>query len=249
MTQRATNRRRADQLWQDLGLAPTRARARALIEEGRVSTCGNTITKAGQILRSDALLSVADGVDFVSRGGRKLDGALAALGVDVHDAVVADVGASTGGFTDCVLRRGARKVYAIDVGAGQLAPDVRDDPRVVVMDRTNARDLVPGQFDEPLDVVLVDASFIGLDKLAPALGRIVPRGRTLVALVKPQFQVGREAARRTRGVVRDPSMRAEAIATARRALEAAGFSVTAERDSDVPGPDGNVECFLVATRG
>ena len=209
---------------------------------------GRRIDKGGHILPSDALLTVAEGPDFVSRGGRKLQGALEALGVDVAGAVVADVGASTGGFTDCVLRRGARKVYAIDVGAGQLAPELRDDARVVVKDRTNARELTAAEFDEPLDLVVVDASFIGIEKLTTALARILPPGRILLALVKPQFQVGRDVARKARGVVRDEAVREAAIDGARAALREAGFDIVAERDSDVHGPEGNVERFVLARR-
>lgn len=248
MSQRVRDRRRADLLLQEQGLAPSRTRAQALIAEGRVAVDGQPVVKPGQLLAAEARLTVAAGDDFVSRGGRKLEGALAALAVDVAGAVAADVGASTGGFTDCLLRRGAARVYAVDVGAGQLAASLQCDARVIVRDRTNARDLGPGDFPEPLDLVVVDASFIGIEKLAPALARMLPVGGTLLALLKPQFQVGPEIARRTRGVVREASTRERAIALGRTALLEAGFRVLAEHDSDLPGPGGNVERFLLARR-
>lgn len=209
---------------------------------------GARLDKPGTLVGSDENLQVRPGRDFVSRGGRKLDAALADLDVDVRDKVVADVGASTGGFTDCVLQRGARKVYAIDVGHDQLDPRLRKDPRVVSWEGTNARDLTASLFTEPLDVVVVDASFISLAKLAPGLSRILPKGGALIALVKPQFEVGRAVAKRSRGVIRDPEERARSIAEARSALEHEGFEIRGACDSVLPGPRGNVEHFVYAVR-
>jgi 23S rRNA (cytidine1920-2'-O)/16S rRNA (cytidine1409-2'-O)-methyltransferase len=193
-------------------------------------------------------VGVAHGPTFASRGGEKLDAALETLGVDVRDAVCVDIGASTGGFTDCLLSRGARKVYAVDVGQGQLAPQLREDTRVVVRERTNARYLDASAFDEPIDVIVVDASFISLETLLPAIERVSPANGRVVALVKPQFEVGKAAARRTRGVVRDPALRASAIATIRGAVEKAGFRILGDAASTVVGPKGNVEHFLYAER-
>ena len=200
------------------------------------------------LLEESAPLEVAAARSFVSRGGEKLEGALDAFGLSVQGAVAADVGASTGGFTDCLLQRGASKVYAVDVGHDQLHPRLREDLRVISREGTNARDAKPSDFDEPLDIVVVDASFISLEKLLPALSGIVRPGGALVALVKPQFEVGAEAARRTRGVVRDPDLRARAIEGAREAIHRAGFHVVAECDSALPGPRGNVEHFVYARR-
>src|SRR5262249_31947034 len=147
-----------------------------------------------------------------------------------------------------LLSRGARKVYAVDVGYGQLAQTLRTDPRVVVRERTNARALDETHFDEPIDLVVVDASFIGIGKLMPAIARIVrPRG-SLVALVKPQFEAGKQAVARGRGVIRDAGVREDAIAGARAAVSDAGFSIRSEVDSSLPGPKGNVERFLYAAR-
>jgi 23S rRNA (cytidine1920-2'-O)/16S rRNA (cytidine1409-2'-O)-methyltransferase len=240
---------RADVALVERGLATTRSQAQALILAGRVYSGERRVEKAGDQLAEDAELSVRGGRRFVSRGGDKLDAAMAELGVSVEGAVVVDVGASTGGFTDCVLQRGARKVYAVDVGHGQLAHELRADPRVVVMERTNARHLDQSSFPDTIDWVVVDASFIGIDKLLPAIAAVLPEGGRLLSLVKPQFEAGREAARRARGVIRDPAVRDAAIAGARAAIESAGFVVVAECDSRVPGPKGNVERFVLARRG
>jgi 23S rRNA (cytidine1920-2'-O)/16S rRNA (cytidine1409-2'-O)-methyltransferase len=184
----------------------------------------------------------------VSRGGVKLAGALEAFALDVSGLGCLDLGASTGGFTDCLLQRGAARVVAVDVGYGQLAHALRVDPRVVVLERTNARTLQPDAIGGPADLTVVDASFIGLGKLAPAIARCTRPGGALVALVKPQFEVGREQAARVRGVVRDESLRAGAIDAATEALRAAGFELLARSDSVLEGPRGNREAFVHARR-
>jgi 23S rRNA (cytidine1920-2'-O)/16S rRNA (cytidine1409-2'-O)-methyltransferase len=202
-------------------------------------------------LTPGAALRLEQGPRFVSRGGEKLAHALetfAAAGLRVTDAVALDVGASTGGFTDCLLQRGARRVYAVDVGHGQLHAKLRADPRVVVRERTNARSLRATDFDGPINLVVVDASFIGMAQLIDAIARVLEPGGDLVALVKPQFEAGREAASRGRGVIRDRSVRDSAIASARLAIERAGFRVVAETDSAVRGPKGNVERLVYAKR-
>lgn len=242
------DRLRVDLLMLERGLAPSRAKAQELIRRGQVTLNGERVTQAGVRIDRDATLEVTPGARFVSRGGDKLDAALRALGVDVTGAVVVDIGASTGGFTDCVLRRGARRVHAIDVGHGQLDPALGSDPRVVSREGTNARDLRATDFDDPVDVLLIDASFIGLAKLLPAAARILPEGGRLIALVKPQFEVGPEAARRLRGVVRRGGVRDRAIAGVRDAIERAGFRLENECDSELAGPRGNVEHFVQAVR-
>jgi 23S rRNA (cytidine1920-2'-O)/16S rRNA (cytidine1409-2'-O)-methyltransferase len=244
-------RTRADALLVGRGLAATRAEAQALVLAGEVYAGERRVEKSGDLLADDAELMVRARRRFVSRGGDKLDAALDVFvkeGLAIEGARCLDVGASTGGFTDCLLQRGAARVVAVDVGFGQLAAKLRADPRVDVRERTNARDLAPADFAEPIDLVVVDASFISLAKLAPPIARLVPEGAALVALVKPQFEAGREAASKGRGVIRDPAVREAAITTARAAVEATGFHVVASVDSALPGPKGNVEHFLFARR-
>ena len=239
-------KRRADQLLVDRGLAPSRSKAQALLLAGQVFSGDKRIDKAGMLLADDIPLDVRVRDRFVSRGGDKLDGALEALAVDVTGALCVDIGASTGGFTDCLLQRGARHVFAVDVGHGQLAEKLRSDPRVTVRERTNARHLQPEDFPGTVDLVVVDASFIGLSTLMPAIARVLRPGGELVALVKPQFEAGRVEARRGRGVIKDPEVRAAAIARARAGILEHGFDVIGECDSPLPGPKGNLERFVRA---
>jgi 23S rRNA (cytidine1920-2'-O)/16S rRNA (cytidine1409-2'-O)-methyltransferase len=185
---------------------------------------------------------------YCSRGGKKLEGALEDLAFSVDGAVAVDVGASTGGFTDCLLQHGAARVYAVDVGHGQLAEKLRQDARVVVMDRTNARHLTRESFPEPIALTVVDASFISLEKLLPAIAGFLPSGGQLLALIKPQFEVGREEATRSRGVVSDEGVRGLAVARAVDAVARAGFSIVGDCRCRVPGPQGNVEHFVLARR-
>lgn len=242
---------RADVLLEQRGLAVSRARAQASILAGEVFLHDQRIEKPGQLVDEGAPLRVVQRRRFVSRGGDKLEAALetmAAEQIAIAGMVALDVGASTGGFTDCLLQRGASKVYAVDVGRGQLDDKLRRDPRVVSRERTNARDLQPSDFAEPIDGVVVDASFIGLDKLLPAIGRVLSPGGWLVALVKPQFEVGREVAAKSRGVIRDDLERAKAIASVVDALPGFGFELRASCDSAVLGPKGNREHFLLARK-
>jgi 23S rRNA (cytidine1920-2'-O)/16S rRNA (cytidine1409-2'-O)-methyltransferase len=185
---------------------------------------------------------------YVSRGGRKLEGALRAFSLDVAGLSAIDVGASTGGFTDCLLQRGAARVLAVDVGTGQLHPKLRHDPRVTCREGTDVRQLDAVTLPFAPDLVVIDASFVSLAILADSLAALTPPGARLVALVKPQFEVGPEAARRGKGVIRDESLRQGAIARARDALTAAGFEISCGTDSQVAGPEGNVEHFLLAAR-
>ena len=240
-----SKRLRADHLLIERAFVESRARAQELIRRGKVSANGAIVTRPSQSLGMDAVIVVSEARSFVSRGGEKLAGALDVLGVDLSGAVVVDIGASTGGFTDVALRRGARKVYAVDVGHDQLHPSLRSDPRVVARERTNARRLLPADFDEPVTAVLVDASFIALEKLLDAIAGVLAPDGILVALVKPQFEVGRAVARRTKGVVRDPEERERAVEAARTALRAR-FDIAGECDSPLPGPRGNVERFVYA---
>ena len=241
-------KRRIDVLLVERELAPTRARAQALVLAGKVYVGERRIEKAGAELDPLSEITVRETERFASRGGHKLEGALHALGCVVTAAVCADVGASTGGFTDCLLQRGARKVYAIDVGHGQLAHKLATDERVVVMDRVNARHLGVDVFAERLEWVVVDASFISLEKLLPAITSWLTPGARLLAMIKPQFEVGRDEARRARGVIRDPEVRGAAIEHVLAAIRESGYSVLGGVDSNVPGPKGNVEYFVLAER-
>lgn len=240
---------RVDQLLVTRGLAPSRARAQALVLAGKVYSADKRVDKAGAPLPEDAPLEVrGEDHPYVSRGGVKLAGALDAVGVEPMGKRCVDLGASTGGFTDCLLQRGAAHVAAVDVGYGQLAHKLRVDPRVTVLERTNARTLEPGQVGGPADLVVVDASFIGLGLLVDAIDRCLRPGGELVALVKPQFEVGREEATKSRGVVRDPEVRARAIASAVEDVARGGFEVLATTDSVLEGPKGNLEAFVHARK-
>ncbi len=226
----------------------SRTRAQARILAGQVFLGAQRIEKAGEAVAEDALLRVTELERYCSRGGKKLEGALLDLNVDVTGLTAVDVGASTGGFTDCLLQHGASRVYAVDVGHGQLAEKLRQDARVVIMDRTNARSLTRASFPEPVGITVVDASFISLEKLLPAIAELSPDGARLLALIKPQFEVGREEAARTRGVISDESVRGEAVARALSAVASAGFNVLGDCRCRVPGPQGNVEHFVLACR-
>jgi 23S rRNA (cytidine1920-2'-O)/16S rRNA (cytidine1409-2'-O)-methyltransferase len=240
---------RLDQLLVARGLAPSRARAQAMILAGNVHARGARLDKAGALVAEDISVDVRGAEHpYVSRGGVKLAGALDAFAMDVRGLACLDVGASTGGFTDCLLQRGAAHVVAVDVGYGQLAHKLRTDPRVTVMERTNARTLTAEAVGGAKDLSVVDASFIGIAKLADALARCTRPGGELLALVKPQFEAGREEVSRGKGVVKDPAARAQAIASAVASLGAAGFDVLGEVDAVIEGPKGNREAFVRARR-
>lgn len=226
----------------------SRNRAQSLIMAGQVFTGSQRIEKAGELIASDAPLQLIATSRYVSRGGDKLEGALVDLSVQCEGLVCVDVGASTGGFSDCLLQHGARKTYAVDVGQGQLAHKLRSDERVVVREKTNARTLQGADFDEPLDLAVVDVSFIGIGKLLPALVRILPSGARLLAMVKPQFEAGRSEVSRGKGVIRDEQVRERAIEMVREELRHAGFVIEAESDCKLRGPKGNLERFILGLR-
>jgi len=239
---------RIDRLLVERGLVPNRELARRLVMAGEVLVGDRPVTKPGAEVADDAALRLRTPASpYASRGGEKLAGALDAFGIDPTGLLALDVGASTGGFTDCLLRRGARGVIAVDVGYGQLAWKLQQDPRVTVIDRTNARHLEPGQLPEPADLATVDVSFISLAKVLPAVAACVRPGGAVVALVKPQFEVGRSRVGKG-GVVRDDAARADAVAAVRAAAEALGLVVQGEAESVLPGPKGNREVFLWLAR-
>ncbi len=239
---------RADQLLTDRGLAESRTRAQALILAGLVYSGDRKVEKAGQALPPDAPLDVK-GKDhpWVSRGGLKLDHALAHFGWDVTGAIAVDVGASTGGFTDVLLTRGVTKVYAVDVGHGQLAWKLREDPRVVVLERTNARHLTLDQIPDPIDLVVCDASFIALSKVLPAALDLAKPGARLAALIKPQFEAGKSEVGKG-GVVRDPAVHQRVCDEVVAWLGSIGWEVIGVTTSPITGPEGNVEFLVAATR-
>jgi 23S rRNA (cytidine1920-2'-O)/16S rRNA (cytidine1409-2'-O)-methyltransferase len=225
------------------GLAETRSRAQALILAGRVLVDDAPVEKAGTRVRLDARVRVrGEDKRFVSRGGEKLAGALADLGVDPRGRRCLDVGASTGGFTDCLLQAGAREVVAVDVGYGQLDPRIRSDPRVHVLERTNARQLSAALVGEGIELGVCDVSFISLRLLLPALVETAPAAEWLL-LVKPQFEVGRERVGKG-GVVRDDADRLGAVEEVRAAAESLGLRALGSAESRLAGPSGNREIFL-----
>ena len=239
---------RADQLLVDRGLAESRTRAQALILAGLVYVGERKLAKAGDQLRLDAVLDVR-GRDhpWVSRGGIKLDHALTHFGWDVTGAVAIDVGSSTGGFTDVLLTRGAARVYAVDSGTNQLAWKLRQDDRVIVLEKTNARNLTSAEIPEPVDLIVCDASFIGLAKVLDRPLTFSKPDARLVALIKPQFEAGREEVGKG-GVVRDPAVHERVCADAHAWAESQGWHVVGVEKSPITGPEGNVEFLLVATR-
>jgi len=241
-------KKRLDRILVERGLAETRSRAADLIRLGAVTVEGVTAAKPGTLLVPDAELTVAaDASPFVSRGGLKLAAALDAFGLDPKGLIMLDIGASTGGFTDVVLARGATRVFAVDVGSGQLHDRLRQDARVVALEGTDARRLDATIVTEPPGAIVADLSFISLAKaLAPALQLAAP-GAWLVALVKPQFEVGPEAIGKG-GIVRDAAARERAVTEVRAFIEAQpGWRVFAEMPSPIPGGSGNQE-FLIGAR-
>jgi 23S rRNA (cytidine1920-2'-O)/16S rRNA (cytidine1409-2'-O)-methyltransferase len=242
------NKVRADQLLVQRGLAESRTRAQALILSGNVFAGDRRVAKAGDMLADDKELTVK-GRDhpWVSRGGIKLDHGLSHFGFDVAGAIALDVGSSTGGFTDVLLNRGATKVFAVDVGTNQLAWKLRSDPRVIVHEQTNARDLTPEVIPEAVDMIVCDASFIGLAKVLGAALDLAKPGARLVALVKPQFEAGREEVGKG-GVVRDPIVHQRVCDEVSDWVQSRGWTVVGIEPSPITGPEGNVEFLLGAVK-
>jgi len=241
-------RRRLDVEMVRRAMAATRSEAGLAIRSGKVTVGGRPAAKAGMLVGPDEPITLAAPARrFVSRGGEKLEAALDRFGVDVAGRVALDAGASTGGFTDCLLQRGAARVIAVDVGYGQLDWRLREDPRVVVMERTNVRDLGPGDLAEPPDLVVADLSFISLRLAIPALGRCAAPHADVVLLVKPQFEARRDEVGRG-GVVADPEVWGRVLRSVAEACVEAGFEVLAVAPSPLLGPAGNVE-FLLHARG
>ena len=226
------------------GLSESRAKAGALIMAGQVYVNGQKATKAGLTVKdSDKIEVRGEKMPFVSRGGYKLDKAVKAFHLQLQDCVCMDIGASTGGFSDCMLQNGAKKVYAVDVGYGQLAWKLRTDERVVNMERTNFRYLTPDDIAEQLDFASVDVSFISLKIILPVLYSLLREGGEAVCLIKPQFEAGKENVGK-KGVVRDPSVHAEVVETITQFAFDTGFSVLHLSFSPIKGPEGNIEYLM-----
>lgn len=245
---KALHKIRLDQLLVERGFAESRARAQAMVLVGNVFSGETKLEKAGTQMAPDAELEVR-GRDhpWVSRGGLKLDHALDEFSIEILNCICLDVGASTGGFTDVLLSRGAKKIFAVDVGRGQLAWKLRQDERIVVLEQTNARHLSAQQVPEPIDIITVDASFIGLETLLPAPMSLAAPGCQLIALIKPQFEVGRDRVGK-KGVVRDPVLHDEVCRRIENWLTARPhWSVLGLTESPIIGPEGNKE-FLISAK-
>lgn len=240
-------KKRLDQLLVERGLAESRAKAQAAIMAGLVFSNEKRLDKPGTPVAEDLALEVrGQPHPWVSRGGLKLAHAIDAFGIDVAGKIAIDVGASTGGFTDVLLTKGAAKVYAVDVGHGQLAWKLRNDPRVIVLEKTNARHLSAAEIPEAPDIVVCDASFIGLETVLPAALALAKPGAVVVALIKPQFEVGKDRVGKG-GVVREPELHAEVRARIAQWLPRIGWTVFGKDESPIQGPEGNRE-FLIAAR-
>ncbi len=237
---------RVDRLVVERGLAATREKAQALILAGQVLANEQKVTKCGALVESDAALRLlGEPMPYVSRGGVKLAGALDHFGVDPAGRICLDIGASTGGFTDCLLQRGAVRVIAIDAGTNQVDWKLRQDPRVAVLEKTNARYLTVDQIGAKCSLAVIDVSFISVTMILPVLPPLLVSGAEVLVLVKPQFEVGREQVGKG-GIVRDAALHAEAVAKVAAKLQDLGFSRIESVESCLPGAEGNREFFLHA---
>jgi 23S rRNA (cytidine1920-2'-O)/16S rRNA (cytidine1409-2'-O)-methyltransferase len=239
-------KQRVDELLVAKGLVESRSQAQRLVMAGQVRADGQLVDKPSSLLTEEAALTVDSGPRFVSRGGEKLDAAIAKFGIQVEGRACADVGSSTGGFTDCLLQHGATRVYAIDVGKGQLHWKLRQDPRVVVMEETNARyvETLP----EPVSLATIDASFISLRTLLPVVRGWLAEQSELLALIKPQFEAGKQQVGKGKGVIRDPLVHQQVLAEILEFAQGHGFLVAGLFRSPLLGPKGNAEFLLWAKK-
>ena len=240
---------RLDQYLVQNGLVQSRERAKALIMAGVVFVNQQKVDKAGEMIKEDAVVEVrGHDIGYVSRGGLKLEKAMAEFPIELNGCICGDIGASTGGFTDCMLQNGASKVYSVDVGYGQLAWKLREDPRVVCMERTNARYLTHEQIPDELDFASIDVSFISLKLILPAVANVLKDGGYVASLVKPQFEAGREKVGK-KGVVRDPAVHKEVLEHYLEHAREAGFGVLGLTYSPIRGPEGNIEYLGFLQKG
>jgi len=238
---------RLDQYLVEKGLAPTREKAQALIMSGLVLVDGKTADKPGQRIKENAKVEIKEPFRYVSRGGYKLEHALEKLGLSVEGFTVLDVGSSTGGFTDCLLQKGAKRVYAVDVGRAQMDQKLRQDPRVVLYEETDARELTEEHIPEKVDLITMDVSFISSKKILPVVVKFLKEGGFLLVLVKPQFELPPKFAKK--GVVKDDEKKAQAVLDVANFLKDPGFSVLRVIKAKPRGTKGNEEFFLFAKRG
>lgn len=239
---------RLDKLLSDRQVVDSREKGRARILAGQVLVNGQKVDKAGALVPADAeIRMLGEQMPFVSRGGLKLDAAIREFGIDVSGATALDIGASTGGFTDCLLQHGAHKVYAVDVGYGQMAWKLQQDPRVVLIDRTNIREIDPSLIPELVDTAVIDVSFISLEKVVPAVLQFLKPDAAVIALIKPQFEVGKELVGKG-GIVRDEAARNAAVERVRALFLDAGLVEQGMIPSPITGQDGNVEYLIYAVK-
>ncbi len=243
-----TGKIRIDLLLVERTMAESRERAQAMIFAGKVLVNGQKVDKAGALVPDNSDIRIlGKKLQFVGRGGVKLDHALREFHIAVEDKTALDIGASTGGFTDCLLQHGCKKVYAVDVGYGQLAWKLRQDPRVVVIERTNIREMTAAFLPEKVDIAVMDVSFISLEKVIPSLLKFLMPASDLVALIKPQFEVGKEKVGKG-GIVRDEAARTAAVERIKKFVQDLGFEVKGVIPSPILGQDGNVEFLLYCRR-
>ncbi len=246
---RNVNKVRIDLLLVDRGLVESRERGQAIIIAGNVLVNGRKQEKAGSRVPDDSDIRIlGEQLRYVSRGGLKLEAALREFTVDVQGRTALDVGASTGGFTDCLLQHGAVKVYAVDVGYGQMAWRLRQDPRVVIIERVNIRHIDPVFVPEPIDIAVIDVSFISLEKVVPSILQFLKQHAEIIALIKPQFEVGKGLVGKG-GIVRDEGARSTAVKRIEDFIRSIGLDVKGVIPSPIQGQDGNVEFLIHAVRG
>lgn len=234
---------RLDKILLERGIVESRERARALIMEGKVLVNNIPVTKAGAMVSVDAFIALKEGIPYVSRGGLKLEAALDYFGIMLEGLTAMDIGSSTGGFTDCMLKKGVKKVYCIDVGYGQMAWQLREDPRVVLFEKTNIRYLERERIPDEIDFITIDVSFISLKMILPKAIEFLKAGGQILALIKPQFEVGKGEVGKG-GVVRDEGKRMLAVEEIKRFSEEIGLTVSGIFQSPVKGPKGNIEYFI-----
>jgi 23S rRNA (cytidine1920-2'-O)/16S rRNA (cytidine1409-2'-O)-methyltransferase len=238
---------RLDKILVVRGIAPSRERAQALIMEGKIFVSGIPVTKAGVMVAEDAAIELkGEDIPYVSRGGLKLEAAIKHFNISIKDKIAMDVGSSTGGFTDCMLQNGAKKVYCIDVGYGQLAWKLRQDQRVVLIERTNIRYLEREKIPDDIDITTIDVSFISLAKVIPNVLEFLKEEGEIIALIKPQFEVGKGEVGKG-GIVKDEAKRLKAVERVKENLESLGLQTIGVIQSPIPGQKGNIE-YLIYTQ-
>lgn len=235
---------RLDKILVDKGLVQSRERAQALIMEGKAVVDGITVTKAGAMVNVDVHIELkGEDIPYVSRGGLKLEAAIKHFSISMKDKIAMDVGSSTGGFTDCMLQNGGKKVYCVDVGYGQLAWKLRQDSRVVLLERTNIRYLEKEKIPDVVDIATIDVSFISLGKVVPRVMEFLKEDGEIIALIKPQFEVGKGEVDKG-GIVKDEGKRLKAVERVKESLESLGLRTIGIMESPIPGQKGNIEYLI-----